>query len=99
VVESTNEYPFPGWNEGINTSAPLIYIIRQGGLQIPGSENYLDVIPCDMVAAGLTLALGELLEGRHKTVYQLGSSDSNPCTMRRFFELTGLYKRKSYKRT
>jgi long-chain acyl-CoA synthetase len=99
VVESTNEYPFPGWNEGINTSAPLIYIIRQGGLQIPGSENFLDVIPCDMVAAGLTLALGELLEGRHKTVYQLGSSDSNPCTMRRFFELSGLYKRKYYQRT
>jgi long-chain acyl-CoA synthetase len=99
VVESTNEYPFPGWNEGINTSAPLIYIIRQGGLQIPGSENYLDVIPCDMVAAGLTLALGELLEGRHKAVYQLGSSDSNPCTMRRFFELSGLYKRKYYQRT
>ncbi|HYJ10773.1 MAG TPA: AMP-binding protein [Polyangiaceae bacterium] len=99
VVESTNEYPFPGWNEGINTSAPLIYIIRQGGLQIPGSENFLDVIPCDMVAAGLTLALGELLEGRHKPVYQLGSSDSNPCTMRRFFELSGLYKRKYYQRT
>jgi long-chain acyl-CoA synthetase len=99
VVESTNEYPFPGWNEGINTSAPLIYIIRQGGLQIPGSENFLDVIPCDMVAAGLTLALGELLERRHKTVYQLGSSDSNPCTMRRFFELSGLYKRKYYQRT
>jgi long-chain acyl-CoA synthetase len=99
VVESTNEYPFPGWNEGINTSAPLIYIIRQGGLQIPGSENYLDVIPCDMVAAGLTLALGELLEGRHKTVYQLGSSDSNPCSMRRFFELSGLYKRQYYQRT
>jgi long-chain acyl-CoA synthetase len=99
VVESTLSYPFPGWNEGINTSAPLIYIIRQGGLQIPGSENFLDVIPCDMVAAGLTLALGELLEGRHKPVYQLGSSDSNPCTMRRFFELSGLYKRRYYQRT
>ena len=57
------EYPFPGWNEGINTSAPLIYILREGGLQIPGSDNYLDVIPCDMVAGGLTVALGELLDG------------------------------------
>ncbi len=99
VVESTLKYPFPGWNEGINTSAPLIYIIRQGGLQIPGSENFLDVIPCDMVAGGLTLALAELLERRHKPVYQLGSSDSNPCTMRRFFELSGLYKRRYYQRT
>ena len=99
VVESTLSFPFPGWNEGINTSAPLIFILRQGGLQIPGSENYLDVIPCDLVASGLTLALGELLEGKQKPVYQLGSSDTNPCTMRRFFELTGLYKRKYYQRT
>jgi long-chain acyl-CoA synthetase len=99
VVESTIRYPFPGWNEGINTSAPLIFILRQGGLQIPGSDNFLDVIPCDMVASGLILALGELLEGRAKPVYQLGSSDTNPCTMRRFFELTGLYKRLHYQRT
>jgi long-chain acyl-CoA synthetase len=99
IVESTCEYPFPGWNEGINTSAPLIYILREGGLQIPGSDNFLDVIPCDMVAGGLTVALGELLEGTAKAVYQLGSTDTNPCTMRRFFELTGLYKRKYYLRT
>ncbi|HTA87965.1 MAG TPA: AMP-binding protein [Polyangiaceae bacterium] len=99
VVESTSKFPFPGWNEGVNTSAPLIFIVRQGGLQIPGSDNYLDVIPCDMVAAGLTLALGELLEGTAKPVYQLGSSDSNPCTMRRFFELSGLYKRRYFQKT
>jgi long-chain acyl-CoA synthetase len=99
IVESTCEYPFPGWNEGINTSAPLIYILREGGLQIPGADNYLDVIPCDMVAGGLTVALAELLDGTAKAVYQLGSTDSNPCTMRRFFELTGLYKRKYYQRT
>ncbi|MFZ5895650.1 MAG: AMP-binding protein [Myxococcota bacterium] len=99
VVESTLSFPFPGWNEGINTSAPLIFILRQGGLQIPGSDNCLDVIPCDMVASGLVLALGELLEGRAKPVYQLGSSDTNPCSMRRFFELTGLYKRRHYQRS
>ena len=99
VIESTLAYPFPGWNEGINTSAPLIYILRQGGLQIPGSDNYLDVIPCDLVAGGMLLSLGELLEGNARPVYQYGSSDSNPCTMRRFFELTGLYKRRYYKQT
>ncbi|MDX2052691.1 MAG: AMP-binding protein [Polyangiaceae bacterium] len=99
IVESTCFYPFPGWNEGVNTSAPLIYILRQGGLQIPGANHSLDVIPCDMVAAGLTLALGELLEGQPKRVYQLGSGDTNPCTMRRFVELTGLYKRRYYQET
>ncbi len=99
IVESTVKYPFPAWNEGINTSAPLIYSLREGQTQIPGSDNYLDVIPCDMVAGGITLALSELLEGTAAPVYQLGSSDVNPSTMRRFFELSGLYKRQYYQRT
>ncbi|HWP08245.1 MAG TPA: AMP-binding protein [Polyangiaceae bacterium] len=99
IVESALRYPSVGWNEGINTSAPLIYILREGGLQIPGSDHFLDIIPVDMVAGGMCVALGELLEGRQKLVYQLGSTDTNPCTMRRFFELTGLYKRKYYQRT
>jgi long-chain acyl-CoA synthetase len=99
IVESSLRYPMPGWNEGINTSAPLIYILREGGLQIPGSDHFLDFIPVDMVAGGMCVALAELVQGTAKAVYQLGSSDSNPCTMRRFFELTGLYKRKYYQRT
>lgn len=99
IVESTVEFPFPGWNEGINTSAPFIFMIRKGGLQLPGDDIYLDVIPCDMVAAAITLALAELVEGRAAPVYQAGSTDTNPCTMRRFFELTGLYKRKHFKKS
>jgi long-chain acyl-CoA synthetase len=99
IVESTLAFPFPGWNEGFNTSAPLIYILRQGGLQIPGRDQGLDVIPCDLVVAGMMLALGELLEGKPKAVYQLASGDTNRCTMRRFVELTGLYKRQYYQRT
>ncbi len=97
IVESTNEFPFVGWNEGINTSAPLIFLIREGGLQVPGSRNNLDLIPCDMVCAGILLALGELLEGNARPVYQVGASDRNPCTMARFFELSGLHKRRLYK--
>jgi long-chain acyl-CoA synthetase len=99
IVESTIEYPFPGWNEGINTSAPFIFLVRQGGLQLPGSQNNLDLIPCDMVCGGILLALGELLEGRAKPVYQAAASDTNPCTMARFFELSGLHKRRLYKKT
>jgi long-chain acyl-CoA synthetase len=99
IVESTVRYPFPGWNEGINTSAPLIYSLREGQLQIPGGDNYLDFIPCDMVAGAMTLSLAELLEGSAPAVYQYASSDSNPCTMRRFFELSGLYKREYWQRT
>ncbi len=99
IVESTVKFPFPSWNEGINTSAPLIYAIREGQTQIPGGDNILDIIPCDMVAGGMTLALGELIDGTARAVYQLASGDVNPCSMRRAFELTGLYKRKYYQRT
>ncbi|MBN2197422.1 MAG: AMP-binding protein [Polyangiaceae bacterium] len=99
IIESTIKFPFPAWNEGINTSAPLIYSLREGQPQIPGSDNNLDFIPCDMVAGGMTLALGELIEGTAAPVYQLGTSDVNPCSMKRFFELSGLYKRKYYQRT
>lgn len=99
IVESTNEYPFPGWNEGINTSAPFIFLIREGGLQLPGSNNNLDLIPCDMVCGGILLALAELMEGRARPVYQAAASDTNPCSMARFFELSGLHKRRLYKKT
>lgn len=99
VVESSVEFPVKGWNEGVNTSAPLLYSVLHGQTQIPGSDNYLDVIPCDMVASGMVLSLAELLEGTASAVYQYGASDSNPCPMSRFAELSGLHKRRYYQRT
>ncbi|HSC90003.1 MAG TPA: SDR family oxidoreductase, partial [Polyangiaceae bacterium] len=96
IVESTLAFPSPGWNEGINTSSPFIFLIRQGGLQIPGSQNNLDLIPCDLVCVAILLALSELLEGRQRPVYQAAASDLNPCSMARFFELSGLHKRSLY---
>ncbi len=99
IIESSVLHPFPGWNEGINTSAPIIYMNRQGQFQIPGSDNPLDFIPCDMVAGGMILSLAELLEGRAKPVYQYASSDTNPVSMNRVIELTGLNKRLHYQKT
>ena len=96
--ESTVEFPFVGWNEGISTSAPIIYLIMKGQVQLPLGEVPLDLIPTDYVCAGMILALAELLEGRAKPVYQLGGSDVNACSVARFGELTGLYKRKYYQR-
>lgn len=99
IIESCVEFPVRGWNEGINTSAPLIFAIRRGQFQLPGSEIRLDIVPCDMVSSGMLLALAELLRGEQKPVYQFGTSDSNPTSMARIFELSGLYKRKYYRRT
>lgn len=93
VVESSMVFPFTGWNEGINTSAPFIFMASKGQVQFPGSTS-LDIIPVDMVAAGMIGSLAELLDGTQKPVYHYGSSDSNLCSMQRFLELIGLYKRK-----
>ncbi|MFO0550953.1 MAG: AMP-binding protein [Polyangiaceae bacterium] len=53
----------------------------------------LDIIPVDMVASGMLASLAELLEGTHKAVYQYGVTDTNPCSMTRYLEIIGLYKR------
>jgi long-chain acyl-CoA synthetase len=96
--ETTNEFPFPGWNEGISTSVPFIFLALKGQTHLPGGDTLLDFIPSDMVAAGMLLTVAELLEGTHKPVYQYGANDLNPCTSGRFGELIGLYKRKSFQK-
>ena len=37
--ESTVAYPFEGWNEGISTSAPIIYLIMKGQVQLPLAQS------------------------------------------------------------
>ena len=96
--ESTIEFPFPGWNEGIGTSAPIIFLAMKGHHQLIGRDAILDFIPADMVCAGMLATLAELVEGTAKPVYQYGASDVNPGTSERFGELIGLYKRKYYQR-
>jgi long-chain acyl-CoA synthetase len=95
VIESSCYYPFAGWNEGINTSAPFLYMASRGQVQFPGSHDvHLDIIPVDMVASGMIASLCELLDGTQKPVYHYGSSDTNACRMTRYLELAGLYRRK-----
>ncbi len=96
--ESTLTYPMAGYNEGINTSAPLLYMMMKGQQQIMARHVPLDFIPTDYVVAGMIMALAELLEGTAQPVYQFGASDVNPCSAQRFGELCGLYKRKHYQR-
>lgn len=94
VIESSQEFPFPGWNEGINTSAPLLYLMSKGQVQILGDHDvHLDLIPVDMVTSGMIASLCELIEGRAPAVYQYGATDTNPCRVTRYLELMGLYKR------
>ena len=95
IVETSTHDPFSGWNEGVNTSAPLSYLLGTFFRQLPSNEKKcLDIIPVDLVCRGMTLISTALVARKHERMYQLATSASNPCDMRRSIELTGLAHRK-----
>src|ERR671932_349532 len=97
IVESAKEFPFPGWNEGFTTTAPLIFIALKGQQQIPVNDKLiLDITPVDQVAAVMLAVAAEAIEREPRLVYQAATGDSNPNTMERIVGLLGLYKRKHF---
>ena len=98
IVETSIERPFLGWNEGINTSASLSYLLGTYFRQLPSNERKrLDIIPVDSVCGGMTLVAAAIVERRNESVYQLATSVTNPCDMGRSIELTSLGHRKHYR--
>src|SRR5256885_12904584 len=99
VIESALNDPLPGWNQGVNTSAPLTYLSGQGYRFYPARPRLvLDVIPVDVAAHAIIPIIGALLLGRHRQIYQLCTSDVNPLPMRRLVELTALSNRREHRR-
>ncbi len=97
IVESSQHFPFPGWNEGVNTCAPFVYLMWKGQRNIPANpDNILDIVPVDYVARGTLLAGAAILQKRAKRVYQFCSGDVNPLYMFRAVELTNLAWRGRY---
>jgi long-chain acyl-CoA synthetase len=98
IVETSTHDPFQGWNEGVNTSAPISYLLGTYFRQLPSNERKcLDLIPVDLVCRGMTLIAAAIIDRLHNRAYQLATSASNPCDMRRSVELTGLAHRKHYR--
>ncbi|MDX2033081.1 MAG: SDR family oxidoreductase [Blastocatellia bacterium] len=98
IVETSTHDPFEGWNEGVNTSAPISYLLGTFFRQMPtNGRKCLDIIPVDLVCRGMILIGAALIERRHERMYQLATSVTNPCDMRRTIELTGLAHRKHYR--
>ncbi|MCC7459850.1 MAG: SDR family oxidoreductase [Proteobacteria bacterium] len=82
IVESSHSFPFPGWNEGFNTSGPLAYLMKSWFRHLPLKKgNPFDVIPVDYVARGLSIASAALLESKHEEVYHCSTSDNNRLTI------------------
>ncbi len=98
IIESAYEFPFPGWNEGFTTTAPLILMVRRGLPHFPAARDLiLDVVPCDMVAGAIIAAGAACLEGSNELVYQVASGDRNALTVRRALALTAFEARREHR--
>ena len=88
IVESTLDFPFPGWVEGGRTAAPLVLMALGGLKDWPARRDIpLEVVPVDQIAAATLAAGALLLNGEHEQVYQLATADTNPLWMGGLVEL------------
>jgi len=98
IVESSLRFPFPGWNEGFTTSAPLVLM---GGEGVKGwpvrKDGPLEIIPVDLVAAGILIVTAAVLCGKNKRVYHLASADENPIMLPRLVAFLGMNSRYKHK--
>ncbi len=91
VIESSMTFPAPGWNQGGNTSAPLVFLAGQGHRLWPVAEGHiLDVIPVDYAAAATIAITARAAVAEVPSVYHIGSSHENPFYTRRVVELASL---------
>ncbi|QRK08773.1 AMP-binding protein [Archangium violaceum] len=98
IVESAQHFPFPGWNEGFTTSAPLAFAGIKGHRNIPaGDRAILDMIPVDHVAGATIGITAHCMQVEERRVYNLASGDVNPFYASRSIELVGLYRRRYYR--
>src|SRR2546426_4516851 len=97
IVESALAYPFPGWNEGFTTTAPIIFLVLKGQTQIPANGKLiLDITPVDQVASVMLAVAAQACVEEPQLVHQAATGDSNPNNMDRIIGLVGLYKRKHF---
>ncbi len=100
IVESAEKYPFPGWNEDFNGTAPFIQMFSTRYRLIVAKPNHnLDIIPVDYVAKGLTIAASALLTSKHSSVYQSSTSSINPLSVALASEYVFNYYRQNEKKT
>jgi long-chain acyl-CoA synthetase len=97
IVESSLRFPFPGWNEGINTCGPLSYLLYKGVRFVPTQPHVqIDVVPVDFVANCMLAAGAASIAGEQEFIYQVGSSERNPVSVARAMELLSLSNRQFY---
>lgn len=99
IVESSLSFPFSGWNEGFNTSAPLVQSAEGWyPFVIAKPEFPLDIIPVDILCAQIVKVGALLLSGQHQPVYQCATSVRHPLLMQKIMELTRKKQREQLQR-
>ena len=97
IVESARVYPFPGWNEGFTTTAPIIFMVLKGQIKLPANEKLiLDITPVDQIASAMLAIAAVACVEEPQLVYQAATGDSNPNNMERIIGMVGLFKRKHF---
>lgn len=102
IVECARSFPLPGWNEGVNTAAPLVWLTGTLHRRMPFTPTHVfDVIPVDEVVKGMVLSLAALSAPSAPAldVVQLATGDHNPFTYGRVLDLTALARRRQYARS
>jgi long-chain acyl-CoA synthetase len=98
IVESAHEFPFPGWNESFNGTAPLAYVMGTWFRAVPAKPDApFDVVPVDFVCRAMATIAAALLAGRADPVYHLGTSDRHRLSVGRAAELIVLAHRRHYR--
>ncbi len=93
IIESTLTEPTPGWIEGVKVADAILLAYARGKVSFfPGKRNgVIDLIPADLVANSILIALGEQYrergqgESQHH-IYQCCSGGRNPLTMGSFID-------------
>jgi len=95
IVECARHFPLPGWVEGINTSAPILWLLSGWLRSLPSADRiHFDVVPVDDVVRGLVSLLAAQLREEAPRIAHLGTSASNPLRFDRALDLTGLAARR-----
>lgn len=98
IVESAMRFPFPGWNEGLTTSAPLVLMGGEGVKAWPvRRDGPLEIIPVDLVAAGILMATAATLCSKNEPVYHLATANDNPVMLPRLVAFLGMNARYKHK--
>jgi len=84
IIESTYQEPVPGWVEGVKVAdAIILAYAREKTPFFPAQVNgVIDIIPADLVANSLILAVAEAMAmpGEHR-IYQCSTGSANPITI------------------